>query len=124
MRPSLTTVFLIVAAPALAQTGPPLVSSAPYNAGSNDNARFVSNGAEPVGPRDVPVATVLRAGAWGRCVAAASPELSRAYVTTKAADPALKPVFNVCLRRSGDFFGSNWGEVRRAALTDALAPPR
>ena len=73
---------------------------------------------------DIPVATILRAGAWGRCVAAASPTLARAYVATKSADPALKPIFSGCLRRTGEFYGSNQPTIRRAALSDALAPPR
>lgn len=64
---------------------------------------------------------LLRAGAWGRCVAAAAPDLSRAYLDTRSPAPALRPVFKTCLRQTGAFTGSSWGEVRRAAISDALA---
>ena len=66
-------------------------------------------------------AALLRAAAWGRCVAAAAPDMSRAYVDTRRPDPALRPVFRSCLRTVGDFRFSNWGDIRRAALSDALS---
>lgn len=64
--------------------------------------------------------SIRRAGAWGRCVAAASPDLSVAYVRTRVADSALKPVFRSCRRRTGDFAGAGMASIRLAAVADAL----
>lgn len=127
---TLVGLALIAATPVAAQTTPTPAQLATQGFARQQQAAGELNRhdgrafADRASSSDVPVAAILQAGAWGRCVVAVAPALSRSYVETNAADPALKPVFSTCLRRTGAFLGSNRGDVRRAALGDALSSRR
>lgn len=110
---TLMIVALFAAGPAAAQLGAQqnaarlTFSNGPYEGG--------------VGDRWTREALIERAGAWGRCVAAAAPDQSAAFDRSGIAAPALTPVFKACRREVGQLDGVLTTDIRRAAIRDALA---